>query len=371
MLKLYYIFGIFPCNKGIFEGKCILTVSKGIHHLFKYLVTIVMTYIPHYILIIFVANNQNESFLELMHTKSIMNSTTNIITMLTTMACIYYQHFVMIICLWKIRFQLCDHQDLLQEKSFNKTLSSTTWYDWGLRIIIALFLVTDIIIGLGMTYPLTNNPANNKFLNAFLVFSTSCIIFITDSPIICFLITLVNIFKMTYNWIKSLQKITLEENICVWQETQDFLSQWRKLRSVLSFPILTLVVITLINSVLVLYRGISFFTDDCKDTSLILIFAGYISIGMTLAFTLGYINFYAQMINEEVAELTEQLHQYSSPDEFNGNLANHQTILRSLSLWKGFTGYEFFTLGKPLLASIVSAFMTYMIVLAQFQTSQN
>ena len=84
----------------------------------------------------------------------------------------------------------------------------------------------------------------------------------------------------------------------------------------------------------------------------------------------GFINFYAQMINEEITVLTENLHQFSRKDEINGNVSNHQSILRSLIQWQGFTGYEFFTLGKPLLSSIVSAFMTYLIVLVQFQTSQ-
>ena len=46
---------------------------------------------------------------------------------------------------------------------------------------------------------------SNKFLIILLVLSTSFIIFITDSPVICFLIILVNMFKTIHNWTETVQ----------------------------------------------------------------------------------------------------------------------------------------------------------------------
>ena len=371
MLRLHQILGIFPCSKDtVEEGKYILRPSKGIYHFIKYFGTLILAYIPHYIFNIILAMNQEQSLMEFLYSSKIMDSPKNFMIMISIIVCILCQHLIMMTCIWKLRFHLCQLQDFLNEKSLS--MLKNAWYDWGLRLIVTLFLMTNVILALGMSYAHIDDPDlySNKFLIILLVLSTSFIIFITDSPVICFLIILVNMFKTIHNWAQSLTKMSLEQNELVWSETQDFIVHWKKVRSLLSFLIFILVLNTLFISVLILYRGIAFFTDTSTDTSLIMVFAGYISVGITLAYSLAFINFYPQMINEEITVLTENLHQFSRKDEINGNVSNHQSILRSLIQWQGFTGYEFFTLGKPLLSSIVSAFMTYLIVLVQFQTSQ-
>ena len=46
-------------------------------------------------------------------------------------------------------------------------------------------------------------------------------------------------------------------------------------------------------------------------------------------------------------------------------------ILTEIDKFKGFDGNGFFTLGKPLLTSILANFVTYLIILIQFKMSEN
>ena len=157
ILRLYHIFGIFPCSKETVEGgKYILRPTKGIYHFIKYFGTMLMAYIPHYVFNIILAMNQDQSLSEFLSTTKIMDSPKNFTIMVSIIVCILCQHFVMMICLWKLRFHLCHLQDLLEEKSLS--MSKNTWYDWGLRVIVTLFLMTDIILALGMSYAHTDDP---------------------------------------------------------------------------------------------------------------------------------------------------------------------------------------------------------------------
>ena len=118
ILRLYHIFGIFPCSKETIEGgKYILRPTKGIYHFIKYFGTMFMAYIPHYVFNIILAINQEQSLSEFLSTTKIMDSPKNFTIMVSIIVCILCQHFVMMICLWKLRFHLCQLQDLLEEKS--------------------------------------------------------------------------------------------------------------------------------------------------------------------------------------------------------------------------------------------------------------
>ena len=46
-------------------------------------------------------------------------------------------------------------------------------------------------------------------------------------------------------------------------------------------------------------------------------------------------------------------------------------IFSEIDRFKGFDGNEFFTLGKPLITSIMANFVTYLIILIQFKMSEN
>ena len=85
-------------------------------------------------------NVYEQSLMEFLYTSKIMDSPKNFTIMISIIVCILYQHLIMMICIWKLRFHLCQLQDFLNEKSLS--MSKNAWYDWGLRFIELQFMVT-------------------------------------------------------------------------------------------------------------------------------------------------------------------------------------------------------------------------------------
>ena len=80
--------------------------------------------------------------------------------------------------------------------------------------------------------------------------------------------------------------------------------------------------------------------------------------------TICYINFLSQDVTNSLQELAECISESQITDE------NWKVItIQRINSFEGFDGYGFFTLGRSHLTSVVSNFITFIIVLIQFKQS--
>ena len=100
---------------------------------------------------------------------------------------------------------------------------------------------------------------------------------------------------------------------------------------------------------------------SASDISLLVQFTfGTISMILSLC----YINFLSQDITDNLQELAEHIAEAQITDE------NWKVItIQRINSFEGFDGYGFFTLGRSHLTSVVSNFITFIIVLIQFKQS--
>ena len=85
---------------------------------------------------------------------------------------------------------------------------------------------------------------------------------------------------------------------------------------------------------------------------------------ISMILTICYINFLSQDVTNNLQELAECISEAQITDE------KWQVItIQRINSFEGFDGYEFFTLGRSHLTSVVSNFITFIIVLIQFNQS--
>ena len=119
--------------------------------------------------------------------------------------------------------------------------------------------------------------------------------------------------------------------------------------------------------------------EKTKGLLFYLHFMGFALIGLFLLFLFFWINIQSQHLVNKVASLTQSLREMTNiKSEPNVTLRGQEMsaqeardlIVRRLSQYKGFDGYEYFHLGKGLLTSILSHVTTYLIIIIQFGISE-
>ena len=100
---------------------------------------------------------------------------------------------------------------------------------------------------------------------------------------------------------------------------------------------------------------------SASDISILVQFS-FGTIAMIL--TICYINFLSQDVTNSLQELAECISESQITNE------NWKVItIQRINSFEGFDGYGFFTLGRSHLTSVVSNFITFIIVLIQFKQS--
>ena len=94
-------------------------------------------------------------------------------------------------------------------------------------------------------------------------------------------------------------------------------------------------------------------------------------MGAAMTYSFVFTSFYGQKIGDQVKALKETLHDQFiiDPGESEEIVKMKKLVLHHLSRWENFDGYGFFTLGKSFLTGLLANFITYIIILVQFQQS--
>ena len=119
--------------------------------------------------------------------------------------------------------------------------------------------------------------------------------------------------------------------------------------------------IFMIMTTLCTYFVISFFIDLNEFNSLTLRIIWLLASFLSILYVI-YINFLSDEVSNNLNQLKFYIHELKTDEK--------DRIIEKINSFQGFDACRFFTLGKPLLTSIVANFMTYIIVLIQFKTAK-
>ena len=123
-----------------------------------------------------------------------------------------------------------------------------------------------------------------------------------------------------------------------------------------------LMTIYLTTMTLAAYFGISFiFEANGTDSSISKLPTLFGSVALIL--TVVFINFQSHKVVTNLQKLKYQILEL--------NIDGQDLIIAKLNDFHGFDGCGFFTIGKPLLTSIVASFTTFIIVLIQFKMAES
>ena len=91
-----------------------------------------------------------------------------------------------------------------------------------------------------------------------------------------------------------------------------------------------------------------------------------VALGSTYSFV--FLSFYSEKIGEQAEILRETLHDQFiiNPGESEEVIKLNKLVLTHLSRWKNLNGSGFFTIGKSFLTTLLVNFLTYIIILVNF-----
>ena len=95
-------------------------------------------------------------------------------------------------------------------------------------------------------------------------------------------------------------------------------------------------------------------------------------MGFAMAYSFVFISLYGQKIGDQVKTLKETLDDQFilDPGKSEEIIKMKKLVLCHLSRWENFDACGFFTLGKPFLTGLLANFITYIIILIQFQLTE-
>ena len=142
----------------------------------------------------------------------------------------------------------------------------------------------------------------------------------------------------------------------------------------MSFPFFGLFTFSIVHCIIISYKSISFLMDGVYHTNLILQAGGYFALAASITYSFILTSFYADHIQNQVKTIKDILQDeyiiesgYGRSGKSEEVLTLKKLVLSHLHQWENFSGYGFFTIGKSFLTNLVANWVTYLIILIQFQ----
>ena len=201
-----------------------------------------------------------------------------------------------------------------------------------------------------------------------IIFTTTVI----GAPIMGFMILFWESCNQLNIWSKSL-KIKLDSMECDPTETIQECSKFFKKgvkRTNDAFSCLLFWILTfyLIDMILSAYFSMSFLFRTSEELSYVQLLRSveYFAGNSTIVLTIYFMNYLSDQVKNNVHELKDRISEFDSVP-----LMEKWEIIDKMNSFYGFDACGFFTLGKPLLTTIVASFTTFIIVLIQFKMGEN
>ena len=302
------------------------------------------------------------------------SNATNKVTYIILLICFLFLHILSIISMFRIRKDLCDLQDFLNSRFTLMLPPENSSYSLGGTLWFVLPLLSSFVVPAGFAKTLTADLDYGTlgFVATYLIIFFN--MFVNFAPPTCLTLLHFEIFRLVNRWLQKLQKMVedpYQPIIRVLREIEKFCCVWKQINSFTSFPIFVSYTISVFELIVIVYTSISLFLDDPTatiDIDMILQASGLLLLSLVVTQGFVFTSFYGEKIGEQVEILKGTLHDQFiiNPGESDEVVKLNKLVLSHLSGWKNLNGYGFFTIGKSFLTSLLANFLTYIIILLQF-----
>ena len=374
LFRISNLCGIFPCYKKCIDSEDHLKPTNGVLQLIKYLIFFAL-FLGTPVALTIVYHVTWEDLIQ--GSFDTQTSNTNKVVIFTILICFLLEHYLSIISFLGIKQDLCEFQDFVTSKLTLSLPPENSAYRLGIFLFLLISGLTTILFPIGFAKSLADY-LNYGTLGFAVIYGSMLIalagIFI---PIMTVIFLIHEIIKFVHQWLQKLQNMVddpCEPNVKVLREIEKFCIEWKKIHSLVSFPLFALFTFSIIQVIVVVFRSLSFFIGDTSANNLntTLQALGYMILGIAMTYSFVFTSFYGQKIGDQVQDLKQTLHdQYIiDPGHSEEVIKMKKLVLYHLSCWENFSGYGFFTLGKSFLTGFLANFVTYIIILIQFQLTE-
>ena len=371
IFRFFNYCGIFPCYKKCIEGEDHLKPTKTVFLLLKYLIFFGLFIVSP----IAVALIYNVTWDDLM--KGTQGTQISKIVMGMIFVFFIMEHFISTFALWKIKQDLCNLQDFVNSRLALTLPPEDIAYKIGFFLFLFLSFLSTFLFPFGLARGLADflNYNTVGFITTYALF----IIFYIGllSPVILIVFLLAETLKFVHRWLRKLQNMVndpCESNMKVLSEIEKFCNEWNNIRSFVSFPLFESFLFSIAQVIVVVYVSLSFFIDTqtVDNGNMTMQVIGFMTLGTGMTFAFVFTCFYGEKIGSQVKDLKEILQDQYIIDlgQSDEVLVMKKLVVCHLCRWENFDGYGFFTLGKPFLTGLFANFITYIIILIQFQLSE-
>ena len=165
-----------------------------------------------------------------------------------------------------------------------------------------------------------------------------------------------------------------EPTMKVLREIEKFCSEWKNIRSFISFPLFESFSFSLIQVIAVAYRSLSFFIGEQESSNFNMNIQamGYLILGLAMTYSFVFFSFYGEKIGDQVKDLKNSMYEkfIVDPGKSEEVVKLKKLVIYHLNHWENFDGWGFFTLGKSFLTGVLANFTTYIIILIQFNLTE-
>ena len=260
-------------------------------------------------------------------------------------------------------------------KEWPKNLQSGS--KWKRKYHLIFVMLSWILTQIGVLSPSFFISEPGIDLLSIFIFSTLVMItmIIQNSPILGFLILFSEACYQLHICISMLIKKILKSKLQLHDDQKTIEDYTRLLKNCLkktnetfSTLLFWITISYLIAMIFTAYFAISFFfhtSGGILTASKVARISSFVFSTISMISILGFINFLSQEITEHLHELKDCIL------ELDGNEKWRIITIQRIDSFNGFDACGFFTLGRPLLTSIVANFTTFLIVLIQFKLGEN
>ena len=369
--KAFNIFGVFPCYKENIDGVDYLKPTNPAWQFIKYLIFIGVFFVAPCTLA-FVYNVTWEDLMK--GALEAQTNETNKIVSIIILTCQSLEHFLSLFALYGIKQDLCKLQDFITHGLTLSLPSENFTFKLGTLMWFLPCVTSSFVFPLGFAKSLAGYLKYST-LGFVVTYISGITIYLGSSvPILTLLFLFFETFKFINQWLQKLHSMVedpSEPTIKVLREIEKFCTQWKNIQSFISFPLFQLFTLSILQVIAIFYRSLSFFTNQEASSNSAFQVMGYLSMGAAMTYSFVFTSFYGQKIGDQVKALKEMLHDQFiiDPGESEEIIKMKKLAVYHLSCWENFDGYGFFTLGKSFLTSLLANFITYVIILIQFQLS--
>ena len=370
--RIFNLAGVFPCYRETIEGQKYLRANTGICQLLKYLIFVSLSFVAP----IVVGFKNGVTITELF--QWFASTSTDKVAFTGIWICYGFESIPCAIILFCIRKDLCMLQDFILEKFLLELPPENVYYNTAVFLWLPFSSLTAILFPLGFSITIADELNYNAYQFSITFLSFFAIILGLFFPILATLLVFYEIFRFVSRWLQKLNFIVADprNGLRALRECELFCKKWKDIQSMVSFLLFVIMTASVIQVILISYKSLGFFINGEFATNDIVQAVGYFAFQFAMLYSFVFISFYGEKISNQVKELRVTLHDQHIVETGCGKaksdemLTLKKLVLNHLYQWENFSGFGFFTIGKPFLTAFVSNFITYLIILVQFKLTE-